>query len=98
MPGEFVFVERAPREMPGLGDEGVLDARRPPEGVRRAKKRQLRASREGAVMRGCSREHPYEASAADDFTTWIDEVSASAGSASLMRRKVASACPTIWSM
>ena len=42
--------------------------------------------------------HGQDASAAADVITWTGEVSASAGSASLMRRKVASAWPTTWSM
>ena len=40
----------------------------------------------------------YDAIAADAFTTRTAVVSASTGNASLMRRKVARACPTIWSM
>jgi hypothetical protein len=39
-----------------------------------------------------------EARAAEPLIAFTAEVSASAGSASWMRRKVASACPTIWSM
>src|SRR3954452_6426843 len=40
----------------------------------------------------------YDASAVDDGITFTVEVSASEGSASLMRRNEAIPCPTIWSM
>ena len=105
VPGELVFIERPAGEVPGLGDEGVLDAGCPPERVGVAQAPELRSFRESLPLHSAPRErrllgrrgsaHGQDASAAADFITRAGEVSASAGSASLMRRKVASAWPTI---